>query len=44
MDAGGHVSAEFCGQAIGCGTSRRNAREEVDKLYVLLAENLRCEA
>ena len=44
VDVGGHVSAECCGRATRCGTSKRNACEEVDKLYVPLAENLPSEA
>ena len=44
MDAGGHVDAEYCGCATGCGTSSRNVREEVDELYVSLAGNLPGEA
>ena len=36
--------AEYCDCATSCGTSSKNVREEVDKLYVSLAGNLLGEA
>ena len=44
MDASGHVGVEYCGHATGCDTSSKNAHEEVDELYVSLAEDFLGEA